>query len=72
MNDHNEYVGAVVDMPYFRATFKDGLQNPVCFHAESFEDAKNRAFAHHLKNSDIEYFLDTKVDDVVASVEQIS
>ena len=61
----------VSDMPYFRATFNHGLQNPVCFHALDYEDARNRAFAHHLKNSDIECFLPTAVDDVVATVEQI-
>jgi len=72
MDENIADVGNVIDMPYFRATFKHGLQNPVCFHAMDLEDAKKRAFAHHLKNSDIEYFLHTKIDDVVASVEQIN
>lgn len=65
------YVGSIDDMPYFRATFRHGLQNPVYFHALDYEDARKRAFAHHLKNSDIEYFLPTTVDDVVAMVEQV-
>lgn len=72
MEDTNADVGNVIDMPYFRATFKHGLQNPVCFHAVDLADAKKRAYAHHLKNSDIEHFLPTKIDDVIATVEQIS
>ena len=60
--------GSICTLPYFHCTYKNGLQNPVDLQAENLEDAKKRAFAHHLKNSEIGYEQKYNIDKIVESV----